>query len=376
MPKVRILVVDDTSVMRRLITEVLNRDPDLEVVGTAPNGRVALQKLTQVNPDLVTLDVEMPEMDGLATLRELRRTHPRLPVIMFSTLTVRGAATTLDALGAGATDYVGKPEQVTDLAESMARLTKELVPKIKTHCRALLSPSGSGEHTVFMRRVRAAVPPAAPARPTPVSIIGIGTSTGGPNALAEVFRHFQTPPPVPIVLVQHMPPLFTALLAERLSKASPVPVHEGQTGDFLEPGHAYLAPGGHHMEVERAEGGLRLRLHDAPPENSCRPAVDVLFRSLAGACGAGTLAVVMTGMGADGLRGCQHLRERGARILTQDEATSVVWGMPGYVTRAGLAEATLPLAEIGPAILQRLPARPPTRAALTANPPPEITPCH
>jgi two-component system chemotaxis response regulator CheB len=358
MPKVRILVVDDAAVMRRLIAEVINRDPDLEVVGTAPNGRIALQKLTQVNPDLVTMDVEMPEMDGVTTLRELRRTHPRLPVIMFSTLTVRGAATTLDALGAGATDYVSKPANVSDVAESAQRLTTELLPKIKAHCRKLCTPTSMGDNTIFMRRVKTSATPAASPRPVPVGIVGIGTSTGGPNALAEVFRHFQTPPLVPIVLVQHMPPLFTGLLAERLSKLSSVQVHEGRAGEPLLPGHAYLAPGGHHMEVERVAGQLQVRLHDGPPENSCRPAVDVLFRSLATVCGSGTLAVVMTGMGADGLRGCQHLREQGARILTQDEATSVVWGMPGYVTRAGLAEATLPLAELGPAILQRLAARP------------------
>lgn len=354
MPKIRVLIVDDTVVMRRLIAEVLARDEEIEVVGSAPNGAIALQKLTQVNPDLVTMDVEMPEMNGVETVRRLRLTHPKLPVIMFSTLTTRGAATTLDALGAGATDYVSKPTSVANAEECIRRLTTELVPKIKVHCRHLCRPLAESDHTIFLRRVRSAASPPLPARPAPVEIVAIGTSTGGPNALVEVFRHFSASVSVPIVIVQHMPPLFTAMLAERLGRVSSLPVHEGQHGQPLEPGHAYLAPGGSHMEVRRVDRQTQLLLHNGPPEHSCRPAVDVLFRSVAETHGSGALAVVMTGMGADGLRGCQCIHERGGRILTQDEATSVVWGMPGYVARSGLAEAVLPLTEIGPAILQHL----------------------
>lgn len=359
MPKIRVLIVDDAVVMRRLISEVLTRDENIEVVGTAPSGNVALQKLTQVNPDLVTMDVEMPEMDGIETVRRLRLTHPKLPVIMFSTLTRRGAATTLDALGAGATDYVSKPENVANVEESMQRLTAELVPKIKAHCHKLCRPAAESDHTIFLKRVKSAPVPAGIFHRPPVEIVAIGTSTGGPNALGEVFRHFAQGISVPIVIVQHMPPLFTAMLAERLGKVSGLPVHEGQHGQLLEAGHAYLAPGGAHMEVHRVDRQVQLQLHHGPLENSCRPAVDVLFRSVATTYGPGALAVVMTGMGADGLRGCQQIHEAGGRILTQDEATSVVWGMPGYVTRTGFVEAVLPLPEIGPAILQRLrPARP------------------
>lgn len=371
MPKIRVLIVDDTVVMRRLIAEVLARDEEIEVVGSAPNGAIALQKLTQVNPDLVTMDVEMPEMNGVETVRRLRLTHPKLPVIMFSTLTTRGAATTLDALGAGATDYVSKPTNVSNAEECIRRLTTELVPKIKVHCQRLCRPVAEGDNTIFMRRVRSAANP-PPARPTPVEIVALGTSTGGPNALAEVFRHFSAGLPVPMVIVQHMPPLFTAMLAERLGRASSLPVHEGQHGQPLQPGHAYLAPGGSHMEVRRVDRQMQLLLHQGPPENSCRPAVDVLFRSVAETHGSGALAVVMTGMGADGLRGCQQIHEHGGRILTQDEATSVVWGMPGYIARSGLAEAVLPLTEIGPAILQRLrPAAAPPRTTLHPT-----TSCH
>ncbi len=376
MPKIRVLIVDDTVVMRRLIAEVIARDDAIEVAGTAPNGRIALQKLTQINPDLVTMDVEMPEMNGVETVRQLRLTHPKLPVIMFSTLTTRGAATTLDALAAGASDYVSKPTNAGSLEESIQRLTNELVPKIKAHCRQLCQPLAESDHTVFLRRVRSAPVPAAVFHRKPVEIVAIGTSTGGPNALAEVFRHFPQGMSVPIVIVQHMPPLFTAMLAERLGKVSGLPVHEGQHGQILEAGHAYLAPGGSHMEVCRVNHELRLALHQGPQENSCRPAVDVLFRSVAATCGPSVLAVVMTGMGADGLRGCQQIQEHGGRILTQDEATSVVWGMPGYVTRAGLAEVVLPLAEIGPAILQRLRSSRPVPTVV--RPPTAIptTKCH
>ena len=262
--------MDDAVVMRKLITEALSRDPNIEVVGVAAEGRIALQKLTQVNPDIITLDVEMPEMDGLATLRELRKTHPKLPVIMFSTLTARGAETTLEALSLGATDYVTKPSNVGTVTECIARLESELVAKVKVHCRHLgvVAPSPALPKTSALP-VRPFIPALLLAAKSPVEIVCLGTSTGGPNALAAVFKNFPADFPVPIVIVQHMPPLFTALLAERLSANSPLKFHEGAAGQFIEPGHAYLAPGGKHMEVIRSAGRLALHLTDAPPENSC-----------------------------------------------------------------------------------------------------------
>jgi len=339
MPQLRILVVDDAVVMRKLITETLRQDPELEVVGLAANGKIALQKIPQVNPDLLTLDLEMPEMDGLTTLKELRKLYPDLPVIIFSTVSQKGAAATLDALSLGANDYVTKPANVGSVTEAMERLQEELIPKIKAHCR---------------RRIPV---PAVPPPPTPalspeggfraslprVEIVCIGTSTGGPNALAEVFGNLPADLPVPLVVVQHMPPMFTAMLAERLSSHSALRCHEGAEAQLLERGHAYIAPGGRHMEVTRTASGQRVRVHDGPMENSCRPAVDVLFRSVAAIYGNSALGVIMTGMGQDGLRGCQCLREQGSRILAQDEATSVVWGMPGVVAQAGYAEKVLPL---------------------------------
>jgi two-component system chemotaxis response regulator CheB len=353
MPKIRVLVVDDAVVVRKLITETLRQDPELEVVGIAANGKIALQKIPQVNPDILTLDVEMPELDGLATLREVRKLYPKLPVIMFSTLTQKGATATLDALSLGANDYVTKPANVGSVTEAMQRLKLELIPKIKVHCRQLLLTGDVCESTNTPSRL-APYTPSFPPRSGPIEMVCLGTSTGGPNALAEVFLSLPADFPVPIVIVQHMPPLFTAMLAERLTAHSQVPCHEGADGQVIERGHAYIAPGGRHMEVQRP--GIRpvLRLHDGPPENSCRPAVDVLFRSVAAVYGGAVLGVVMTGMGRDGLRGCEILHENRGHIVVQDEATSVVWSMPGCVAKAGYADKIVPLNQIAGEISRRV----------------------
>ncbi len=338
--------------MRKIIAEALSRDSDIEVVGVAANGSIALQKLTQVNPDVITLDVEMPDMDGLATLREIRKTHPKLPVIMFSTLTSRGAETTLDALSAGATDYVAKPSNMGNVGECIQRLQAELIAKVKVHCRHLGVENAHAAPKIFTATPRPIVP-VLPSSRTPVEMVCLGTSTGGPNALADVFKNVPSDFPVPIVIVQHMPPLFTAMLADRLSSTTPIKFHEGVEGQLIESGHAYIAPGGRHMEVLRLGGQLRVHLTDAPPENSCRPAVDVLFRSVVAACGGNVLGVIMTGMGQDGLRGCEIIREKRGQIVVQDEATSVVWGMPGYVAQAGYADKIVPLNQIALEMIQR-----------------------
>jgi two-component system, chemotaxis family, protein-glutamate methylesterase/glutaminase len=354
MRKIRILVVDDSVVIRRMVTDALAADPALEVAGSAANGRIALSKIPQVNPDLITLDIEMPEMDGLEALRELRKTYTKLPVIMFSTLTERGASATLDALALGANDYVTKPSNVGSATAALERIREQLIPKIKAHC-PLISPSGLKP---------AAALPKSPAAPrakldtrgpgAPVEIVAIGVSTGGPNALAEVIPQLPASLPVPVVIVQHMPPIFTKLLAERLSSKSQIRVEEGQPGQTLEPGRAWVAPGDFHMAVERGKAGVHLITHRQPPENSCRPAVDVLFRSVAEVYGPRALGVVMTGMGQDGLRGSERIREAGGQVLAQDEATSVVWGMPGFVAQAGLAEKVLPLNQIASEIVLRV----------------------
>jgi two-component system, chemotaxis family, protein-glutamate methylesterase/glutaminase len=345
---IRVLVVDDSVVVRKLLTSILSADPLVEVVGTAPNGAIALAKLSQLNPDVVTLDVEMPDMDGLETLVGLRKLYPRLPVIMFSSLTERAATTTLEALGRGATDYVTKPNGVGSLDAAIDHVRSQLLPKVRT-----LGTAQIGGETPSAPSYRLpARSPGAPAGGT-VDILAVGASTGGPNALAELFRAFPASFPLPIVVVQHMPPLFTKLFAERLTASGKLPFHEAVHGEPLLPGHAYVAPGDFHMRVIRDKAGLRLALDQAPQENSCRPAVDVLFRSVADVFGRRVLAAVLTGMGQDGLKGCELLRTKGAQIVVQDEASSVVWGMPGFVARAGLAEAVLPLAELAPELLRR-----------------------
>jgi two-component system chemotaxis response regulator CheB len=349
MPKIRVLVVDDAVVFRRLVSEELSRDPALEVVGTAANGRIALAKVPQVNPDLVILDVEMPEMDGLETLRELRKTYPRLPVIMFSALTERGASETLDALALGAADYFTKPTNVSGLDAALAVLREQLIPKIKALCSHITSCPAA--KPVENRSRPVSCPGVVTGRP---QVLAIGASTGGPNALVDIFARLPADFPVPILIVQHMPPMFTRLLAERLSAQSPIRVQEASSGTVLKPGQAWIAPGDYHMIAVRDGAQVRLLIHQDPPENSCRPAVDVLLRSVAAAYGAKSLTVILTGMGQDGLRGCELLREAGAQILAQDEATSVVWGMPGYVARAGLAARVLPLAMIADEIVHRV----------------------
>lgn len=353
MPKIRVLVVDDAVVVRRMVTDLLSADPEIEVVGTASDGRMALAKLAALTPDLVTLDIEMPELDGLATLVELRKLYPRLPVIMFSTLTERAAASTLEALARGATDYVTKPANVGSVTQAQARIRDELVPKIKALCgrRPRSAPP------------RGAAPGAAtapaPVRsspiplPTRIDVLAIGVSTGGPNALAAILPGLPAAFPVPIVVVQHMPPLFTRLLAERLSSISALTVREAGDGAVLEPGTAWIAPGNYHLTLRRDGERVRAALNQDPPENSCRPAVDPLFRSAVEVYGSRVLGVVLTGMGQDGLRGGEAIHRAGGRLLAQDEASSVVWGMPGAIVAAGLADGVLPLAAMAADLTQR-----------------------
>jgi len=355
--KIRVLIVDDSVVIRRIVSDVLAADPDLEIAGTAANGSIALQKLIQVNPDIVTLDIEMPGMGGIDALKELRKTHPRLPVIMFSTLTERGAAATFEALSCGASDYVTKPANVGSVGLAMERVREQLIPKIKALCQA------SNPSTLARAPTAAAMPILAPVpalardsswRPGAIEVVAIGVSTGGPNALAEIVPALPGTFPVPIVLVQHMPPLFTKLLAERLNSKSALEVREACGGEELLAGNIYLAPGDYHLVVGRKGLRIMTALTQAPPENSCRPSVDVLFRSVAETYKSSVLAVVLTGMGQDGLRGCEDIKRCGGSVFVQDEATSVVWGMPGFVSRAGLADRVLPLHDVARELVRRV----------------------
>jgi two-component system chemotaxis response regulator CheB len=342
MAKLRVLIVDDSTVIRRLLSDALASDPAIEVVGSAANGRIALAKIPQVNPDVITLDIEMPDMDGLETIQAIRKSYPRLPVIMFSTLTQRGAIATLNALSFGANDYVTKPANVGSVTAAIQNVRHDLIPKIKALCRLPSENTRPAPTAAVAER-----PPLLPRRPlTPPEVIAIGVSTGGPNALTQVFRDLPGDLPTPVVVVQHMPPVFTRHLAERLDAVSPLTVREATPGALLRPGEALLAAGDFHLALARVATGVVARLHQGPPENSCRPAVDVLFRSVAELYGPAALALVMTGMGQDGKRGASDIRDAGGRVLAQDEASSVVWGMPGAVVQAGLADETLPLSRI------------------------------
>ena len=351
MPPIRILIVDDSAVIRKVLGEGLSPDDSLEVVGTAANGHIALSKIPQVNPDLVTLDVEMPVMNGLETLVEIRKLYPKLPVIMFSTLTERGAATTLDALALGASDYVTKPSNTGSLDVTLAQIRAQLIPKIKALCA--LRPDVQAVRTTPLPSPRPKSPQLARTF-VQAEILAIGTSTGGPNALAEFLPGIPGNFPVPIVIVQHMPPLFTRLLAARLNARCALTVQEGASGESLQPGQAWIAPGDYHMAVQRQGTSVKLAMNQGPPENSCRPAVDPLFRSVARTYGANVLAVVLTGMGSDGVVGAQHIREKGGQVLVQDEASSVVWGMPGQVTAAGLADGTYSLNQMASEVVRRI----------------------
>lgn len=348
--KMRVLVVDDSVLMRRIITDVLYGEPDIEIAGTAANGRIALSMIPQVNPDLVTLDVEMPELDGLATLTEIRKHYPKLVVVMVSSFTEKGAGITIDALTKGANDYIYKPAKVGSFDAARDLLKDGLVSKIRSFC-PFGAPSAPPP-----RAIPRAAPPSPPARRavSPIEAVVIGVSTGGPNALSEVLPEIPRDFPVPILIVQHMPPLFTRLLGERLSQISQIPIQEAAAQQTLEPGKAWIAPGDYHMTLVRDGLKVRIALNQEPAENSCRPSVDVMFRSAAKVFGAATVGVILTGMGQDGLRGCEDLRAAGAQILAQDEASSVVWGMPGFVAQAGLADRVLPLKQMASEIRRRV----------------------
>ncbi len=343
--RIRVLVVDGSTVVRRIVAKVLGDDPRIEVVGTAVNGKVALEKIESLCPDVVTLDLEMPVAGGLEALAELRRRWPALPVIVFSPADEAGAVGALAALQAGATDYTTRPSQLARVGNAIEALQQELIPKIL----ALYA-------TLRRAQSRSSIPRNAPRTPIPSplppamhedtprsspEIIAIGTSTGGPKALQSILPQLSESFPVPIVIVQHMPAAFTATLARSLDQRCQIRVQEGYEGAEIRAGEAWIAPGDYHMTVERTAGGGRLHLDQGPKENSCRPAVDPLFRSVAKSFGARSLAIVLTGMGSDGLDGARALARIGARIAVQDEASSLVWGMPGAVANARLAAHVL-----------------------------------
>lgn len=369
--KIRVLIVDDSSVMRRIIATALAKHGQLEVAGYASNGLQAVARTQELQPDVVTLDLEMPELDGLSTLREIRKANPSLPIIMFSTMTHRGAQATVMALTAGATDYVAKPTAAMgSMNQAFQVLEHELIPKIvglakrsvRRRQNSEISPGAAIEAPPPpVRPAPVMVPPRPPIfamselprRAAPVAAIVIGVSTGGPMALKQLFAAITVPLSVPVYIVQHMPASFTPLLAARLTASGSMTVKEPINGEIPIPGVAYMAPGGQHMVVTGSAARVYMGLNQEAPKNSCRPSVDVLFQSAAQVYGESVLAVVLTGMGYDGVRGCQDVKARNGQVIVQDEESSVVWGMPGAVSQQGLADLVLPLDKIADELVLR-----------------------
>lgn len=355
--RTRVLVVDDSAVMRSLLRSVFRTDASIEVVGTAADGESAIDLVESLRPDLILLDVEMPVMDGVATLRKLRSRGHKMPIIMCSALTTRGARVTIEALASGASDYVAKPKSQAGPAEAIQALARDLLPKIAA-LTAVEHAAPAPVLSALAPRNSSAQAPVAAGRAQAITaaptLVVIGVSTGGPAALDIALPALPANFPLPVLIVQHMPELFTQLLAERLDQRCNLRVSEAKEGDPIRPGRILIARGAWHMEVVGARGVQPATLHltQGPPENHCRPAADVLFRTAVANYGAGTLAVVLTGMGADGLAGARLIRAQGGTVLAQDQPTSAVWGMPGAVAQAGMAQRILPLREIAPELIR------------------------
>ena len=355
----RILVVDDSCLYQRLISDVINAREGLEVVGIASNGQIALSMMNELHPDLVTLDILMAEMDGIQTLIELRKRWPSVRTVMVSSLTSEGSDAALDALALGASEHAAKPSSGKGIDKIRADLRSDLLPKIEALCglevRRLTTTASRAPKTANAETANPTVETGVgrnrmlPIAQT-IELVAIGVSTGGPDALGKVLSELPEDIGVPIVIVQHMPAQFTAKLARRLDACSCLEVVEAQKGDKLTAGSVYIAPGNYHMVLDGVGTEVIINLNQDEKENSCRPSVDPLFRSVPPIYGDKCLGVIMTGMGCDGLHGCEVLSEAGCPVIVQDESTSVVWGMPKLVAMAGLAREQVPLDRMAEAI--------------------------
>ena len=365
MRKVRVLIVDDSALIRRMLTDILSSDPGIEVVGTAMDPHIARQKIKDLDPDVITLDVEMPKMDGLSFLQKLMRLRP-MPVVMISSLTQKGAEITLDALSLGAIDFIGKPK--IDIATTLTDYADEIIEKVKNastvKVRARLPRDEDARPEVTAKEVNnldtdskysATVVLQRPSFDkkkikTTEKIIAIGASTGGTEAIKQILD--KLPPDTPGTLItQHIPPVFSKSFAERVNKSSQMTVVEATDGQLIIPGHAYIAPGDKHLLLVRDGARYRCQLNEGPPVNRHRPSVDVLFRSVAANAGANAIGIILTGMGADGAIGLDEIKQAGSRTIAQDEKTSIVWGMPGEAVKRGAAQHVLPLDNIPGKIL-------------------------
>ena len=344
----RVLIVDDTVIYRKIVSDVLAGCPGVEVAGVAANGKIALQRLQQQPVDLLVLDLEMPEMNGLAVLEELRRRNSPVGAIMLSAHTARGAETTLAALESGAFDFVLKPDGA-NAAANAEHLRRQCGAKLAAYsrCRGVRQVLHGDKPLQGNGSPAAPVGPRAPLPPSaPPQVIALGISTGGPKALSEMVPLLPADLPIPLLIVQHMPPVFTKSLADDLNRRTALAVREGSDGQPIQGGEVWIAPGGRHMKVQRQGDEVVLRISDDPPENSCRPSVDYLFRSVAEVYGGRAVGVIMTGMGSDGSLGCRRLKHCGAKIIAQDAATCVVFGMPREPIEKGIANVVAPLGRI------------------------------
>ena len=357
---VRVLVVDDSGFFRRRVTEMLNADPHLEVIGSASNGKEAIEQIEKLHPDVVTMDIEMPVMDGITATRQIMRLHPT-PIIMFSSLTTDGAKATLDALDAGALDFL--PKRFEDISNDREEARKVLCERVRHLARrpGLTPAARPAPVSVKPASTAATSKPGTPVQATApirsrgdIRLVAIGTSTGGPVALQEVLSKLPGNLPVPVILVQHMPGSFTPAFAQRLNTLCAITVKEAADGDVLQPATAYLAPGGKQMTIEKKGEQCIIRITEALTSQTYKPSVDITFSSIAKLYPNNTLAIILTGMGADGREGCRELKQGGSVIWAQDQASCVVYGMPAAVTDAGLTERNLGLNEIGTSISQRV----------------------
>ncbi|HEY4134982.1 MAG TPA: chemotaxis response regulator protein-glutamate methylesterase [Alphaproteobacteria bacterium] len=359
---IKVMVVDDSAVIRGLLQRILATDPSIEVVASASNGQAAIQMLRKHDIQVAILDIEMPVMDGLSALPQLLEIDPDLKVIVASTLTQRNAEISMKALDLGATDYLPKPTSPREI-NADGSFHRELLGKIhslanrpRLRPRRLVPVSAPSPHAPAPRPTLAKRPVVLRKAPTAMAgALAIGSSTGGPQALFTLLRSLPKTLTVPVFITQHMPKLFTAILAQHITRNCGQVCNEGVDGESVEAGRIYLAPGDRHMLIEPKGGRMVVRLTDDPPENFCRPSVDPMLRSLSALYGPKLLGVILTGMGSDGLAGARQLTAAGGHLIAQDEASSVVWGMPGAVAMAGLCSAVLPLPELAPYIGHLLP---------------------
>lgn len=361
-PPLKVLIVDDTVVYRKIVSDVLAEIPDAEVVGTAHNGKAALLKIKSLQPDLLTLDIEMPEMNGLELLEHLQTDAPDVGAVMLSTLTQKGGAMTMRALELGAFDFIPKPQSGT-MADNKAAVKQALRPIVKAFQRSRKIRGAMGGSPLASQPAARSVKPVLrmprsdpQKRSGPSSIVGIGISTGGPNALAQMLPMLPKDIGVPVVIVQHMPPMFTQSLAKSLDGKCQLSVHEAENGEALLPNNVYIAPGGRQMKIVAGPDGRQrmIKITDDPPENSCRPSVDYLFRSIAELYVGRATGVIMTGMGSDGTAGLAQMKNKGAFVIAQNEPTCVVFGMPKEPIQRGIVDVVAPLNQIAKEIVGTL----------------------